>query len=219
MTTAREQALALHERYQKHFAGISGNAHLSPEGKVQQLAPAYADYRDQLAKLASDDAWRKQQRQTELTRTAFGVPKDPIQAMSYRDALARADLIDDPRIAKHKIADALETGDTLMAQALAKTATDKGWPDTVQTYLDAVPSAAQAVTQLSELQAHLGDLQQHLQDSAHFTPQRPAELAQVHDNQIDAIAHPDAPSAHEQAATDFAAAIQGGLTHPAPSGF
>lgn len=218
MTTAREQALALHDRYQNHFAGVRANTHLSAEGKLQHLAPAYLEYRDQLAKIASDDAWRKQQRQTELTRTAFGVPKDPIQAMSYRDALGRADQIDDPSIAKYKIADAIETGDTLMAQALAKTATDKGWHDAVQTYLDAVPTAAQAVTQLSELQAHLNDPQQIFSDSAHFMPQRPAELERVHDSQLVAIANPDAPDAREQAGSDFQAAMLGALTHPAPAG-
>ncbi|WP_375481232.1 hypothetical protein [uncultured Jatrophihabitans sp.] len=217
MTSAREQAQALHERFQGQFAQISADGRLSQQGKVERMAPVYLEYRDALAKVSGDDAWRKQQRVKELTRTAFGVPSDPIQAMSYRDALSRAEGIDDPAVAKYKLASALETGDTLMAQAFAKVASDNGWSEPLRDYMAAVPSTGQALTQLGELQANLNDPQQRFMDVAHFSPSRPAELDRVSDPELQAIVAPDGPTAQEQAATDFSAWVQKSLSNPEPT--
>ena len=139
--------------------------------------------------------------------------------MSYRDALGRAEQIDDPSVATYKLQDALETGDVLMAKAIAKKATDSGWLDTLDTYTAATPQARAALSELTELQAYENSPQRMFMDAAHFQPHVPTELTGMHDYQIERIANPDLPDAFDAGAADFAAAIQGALSpqHPAQS--
>jgi hypothetical protein len=217
VTTPREQALALHEQYGAHFDRIRGNTALSDEGKRQQLAPAYVDYRNKLNQIAENATATTARRKTDLIRSAFGIPTDPIAAMSYRDALGRADEIDDPSVATYKLHDALETGDVLMAKAIAKKAADTGWADTLDVYTAATPQAGAALTALSQLQAYENSPQRMFMDAAHFQPQPPPELAGMQDWQIDSLANPDGPDAHEASVADFAAALQGVLATQQPS--
>ena len=127
-------------------------------------------------------------RVSELTRTAFGVPSDPIAAMSYRDALGRAEQIDNPQIAAMKLTQSIETGDTLMAQALARHASESGWNSVLEQYTAATPSAGRALTQLAEIQRDQSSVQNIFMDAAHFMVQKPAELSKLQDYQIEALA-------------------------------
>ena len=104
---------------------IRKNPDLSDVAKRKQIAAAYTETQRRLAahKASSDAA--AADRVTRLTRTAFGAPSDPVQAMSYRQAQQIAEGITDPTTAHAKLTAAMAEGDNLMAQALARHATDR----------------------------------------------------------------------------------------------
>lgn len=185
---AHAKADALHTRHHADVERIRANTRLSDVGKMQAIAGSYAAYRDGLAAMQADKQANTQRRAGQLTRSAFGVPTDPIQAMSYRDALARAEQIDSGQMAAWKLGEALETGDTLMAQAIARHGSQQGWNDVVNTYTAARPDVGTALGELSQIQTQQGDMQAKFFDAAYFSPQRPAELNKLDDYKIDELA-------------------------------
>lgn len=191
MTGPHDRALEIHNRYRSTFDSISNNSDLSDDGKIRRLAPAYVAYRDELARLQSDTQAATAHRVQSLSRAAFGVPTDPIAAMSYRDALGRAEQIDDPRVAEMKLRQALETGDDLMAQAVARHASESGWNDVLDSYLSVKPAAGQAMQELQQIQAQEANLQAKFMSAAHYMPSKPSELSRMQEHQIEALASTD----------------------------
>lgn len=182
-------AAQIHDAATKGYDRIRNDATLSPAGKQAQMAPVYRRAAQQLADLDAKSQAQVKARKTELTRAAFGVPSDPIAAMSYRDAIGRAEQIDQPRAAADRLNRALDTGDNLMAQAIAQHAAEQGWHDVLGAYTAAKPTAGDALTKLGQLQSQQQDLGNQLQRAAYFRVPKPTELDRMHDWQIESLAN------------------------------
>ncbi len=180
---AHEQAMVITDAHAAAVEKIRANRTLSHEGRQVAMAPVYARAKSQLGDLQAQTEADQAARVVTLHRQAFGVPADPIAAMSYRDAQGRAAAIDDPNMADHLMQRALLTGDELMAKALAQHAADRGWPAVLNRYLDVHPEAAAALTEL----ANTGGLRSFV-DVAHYFLPKPIELAAMQDHQIAALA-------------------------------
>lgn len=198
MATPREQAVQLHEQFNSRAASIRSDAQLSDQGKVERLAAVFVPYRDALSKIATDSQAAQEQRRVSLVRTAFGVPTDPIQAMSYRDAQGRAEQITDPNIAAAKLTQAVETGDELFAKALGQRANEMGWLPVLQQYMAASPAAGRSLEELSQMQTGVAN---SIVDAFHYAPQKPPELSRYSDYELDAMVNPQRDAETAAAAT------------------
>lgn len=176
-------ALAINEAHTAAIDKVRANNALSPAGKAAALAPHYLRARADMAKLQEQTAAATAKHVQSLHKAAFGAPTGAVEGMSYRDALGRADAIDDPAMAAHLMERAQRGGDALMARALGQRAADMGWSVVLAKYVDANPAAGAALTELAARSA--GAMMQQLADAAHFHVAKPSELAGLQDHEIE----------------------------------
>lgn len=185
MSTAHDKALAVREDAEKKFDQIRADATLSRLGRQRAMAPILLDVRRQIEHIAWQSKVYREQRVQELQRSAFGVAgKDPMSVLSHRDAVDRATAIADPGHALKLLERALADGDTDMARAIARNATEMGWPVVLDTYTTAVPEAGQAIAELSSLNYTVDHA---LQDGAYFRVDPPEELERHDDHDLQQI--------------------------------
>ena len=148
--SAEEQAAAVRQQFDSTAARIRASSSLTRDGKLQQLARAHAAAKEALAQLQQDaQAQAVADRQT-WSRQAFAVDAaGPHSAVSARDAFARAATVTDPADAAKLLRQAEQSGDEVLARAVAHHAHDNAWDDVVTTYAANRPAAAGAIGNLA----------------------------------------------------------------------
>lgn len=181
-----EAALKITEAHAAAVDKVRRNPTLSNEGKALAMAPLHVAAQAQMAAVQAKAQADTAARVTSLHRTAFGVPTDPISAMSYRDAQGRAAAVDDPSVADWQLQRSLQTGDDLQARALAQRSSEMGWSGPLSRYVEANPAAGAALAELAARNS--GQVTQIMADSAHYWLPRPSELAHLQDHEIERLA-------------------------------
>lgn len=171
-----------------HYKRVHADENLSREGKIRALAPVYVKAKHQLAAIDVQSQQRREARRVELTRSLFGTPNDPAGVLSFRDAQARAEGIEDPVIAEYRLRRAIDGGDQMMARALAQHGAEMGWNTVVDTYTTLVPSAGETLQQLAEIQEQQNSPVHGLARAPYFSLPKPSELDGLQDFQIESIA-------------------------------
>lgn len=176
------KALDIAAAHDAAVAKVRANGTLSPAGKAAAMAPHYLRAKADMAALQAQTATDTAAHVAKLHRAAFGAPAGVVEAMSFRDAVGRADAIDDPTLANHLLQRAMRSGDELQARALAQRAHEMGWSVVLSHYLDVHPDAAAALNEIAARST--GALMQNLSDAGHYFVPMPNELAHLQDHEI-----------------------------------
>lgn len=179
-----QRALDIAATHDAAIAKVRADSSLSPDGRAAAMAPHYLRAKTDMAKLQEQTAQDTAQHVARLHRQAFGAPNGAVESMSYRDAVGRADAVNDPSLAAHLMERAMRMGDELQARALAQRASEMGWHRVLSTYTDTHPDAAAALTELAARST--GAMMQGLADAGHYYVPKPNELAHLQDHEISA---------------------------------
>ena len=170
---------------------IRRNDHLSEGGKRVRIAQAYVDAKDAMTAALGDLEFGVAQQRRALELAAFSPQSGSLtttqkvaQDASYRDALSRADQLQDQDEATALLQRAGRTGDDLLAQAVAVIAAERMWPSVLDTYAAEHPSHADAVGQLIDLNRTERDPNWQVSRSMHVSLSRPDELAGIPDHDL-----------------------------------
>ena len=146
----RDQIIAT---YEQKLARIESSRSYSDHAKRILAAKAYTEHQAALEELRTSDAQQIRDRRASLQRHMFGHSdtSDPQALLARRGAADRANELDDPRVAQTAMQEALQQGDGILAQAIAKRAHDWGWGDVLGTYAAAKPHFARAVEEFNQL--------------------------------------------------------------------
>jgi len=118
--SSREQIARIQKRYHAHLERIRQDRRLSQTGKNRAVAKLYLDTKRQADTLRAEGERGYRTRVTELERALFGIgaTRDPLAAISYRDAQSTAAELNTPGKADAVMRRALRSGDTLLAKAV-----------------------------------------------------------------------------------------------------
>lgn len=146
----REQIIAA---YNTKLARIEGSRSYSDHAKRVMSAKAYKEAQAAVEELAATETQQLRDRRAGLQRHMFGHAdsSDPTTLLARRGAVDRANELDDPRTAQAALQNALEQGDGILAQAIAKRANEWGWTDVLNTYADARPHFRRAAEEFNTL--------------------------------------------------------------------
>jgi len=175
------------------YSRFRGRGDLSTAGILTGIGGIYLKAQSAMASLQIKAGEDRVAQTARLTAVAFGIddiagtnPLDRASAaMSYRDALDRAGALDDPSDALLLLQRASDTGDELLARAIAQQAWSQGlgWDEPLNVYVATRPNVAQALADLRAMAGPVG-----AQDLFAFVLNRPAELAGLQDWQIPGVA-------------------------------
>ncbi len=152
----------IREDADRQYQRIRGDATLSVPGKQAGVGKVYLAAKAKMTDLESVATGQSETNRQRLMTTAFGIPNDPASAMSYRDACDRADAIQSPSQALELYNRADDTGDRLLAQAIARRAhdvsnhgmfgsADPSWGAILESYCRTRPGAGKAIADLNTL--------------------------------------------------------------------
>ncbi|WGY04325.1 hypothetical protein QI633_11265 [Nocardioides sp. QY071] len=194
------KAMAIHDKLNATLARVRGNKDLNDDGRLRQLAKAYTDAKVQLTSLREQFEGERAATVTKLNREIFGATSvSGADAISLRDAADRASQITDPADALRLVQQANDTGDEVLARAIAQVAhrnhagfLGAAWAPVLEAFLAERPVIAARLTQLEG--ATTGGLQSDFQMEGHFYLAEPYEFAQVPPGRIAAYAAEPEPA-------------------------
>lgn len=146
----RDQIIAT---YNAKLSRIQASRSYSDHAKRVMSAKAYKEAQQAVEQLAAAETQQLRDRRASLQRHMFGHAdsSDPSTLLARRGASDRAAELDDPRTAQQALRNALEQGDGILAQAIAKRANEWGWTDVLNSYADARPNFRRAVEEFNAL--------------------------------------------------------------------
>ncbi len=162
----RERAAVIQQAHSSRAEQIRGRTELTFEAKVGLLARSQADAKAAMADLqqqAADDAAVQRRTMSQKAFGVAGVAGDPATLqVSMRDAQDRAATLTAGRDAVALLARAEDTGDEVMARAVARhsfaqatapgvSGLDDDWSTVVNSFADTRPTAADAIRSLVDL--------------------------------------------------------------------
>lgn len=193
---AAERAEGIRQDAERAYSSIRSMGELTPAAIRSRIAAAYLNAKAQMdaAQAAATGNYEKS-RQTALT-AAFGINDIATSAtdragvsMSYRDAQDRADQLETDTDAARLLGRANDTGDELLARAIAQRAWNMngqlggaGWGDVLDTFTATRPRAAAAIANLINLQSR------NSVSLFAWMIAKPPEIANLSDYQIPAVA-------------------------------
>ncbi|MET8947433.1 hypothetical protein ABZX30_28790 [Streptomyces sp. NPDC004542] len=146
----REQIITA---YNAKLDRIQASRSYSDHAKRVLAAKAYKEAQQAVEQLAAAETQQIRDRRAGLQRHMFGHAdsSDPNTLLARRGATDRANELDDPRTAQTALQNALEQGDGILAQAIAKRANEWGWSDVLNAYADARPHFRRSVEEFNAL--------------------------------------------------------------------
>lgn len=199
MTDLTKQAEALRATFAQNVERHRGDRDASDEAKRRRIARAWHEQRTALEGLIAQADEQRTARVRELHRRLFAAPGE---AASYRDAIDRAEAIEQPDVALERFRRAAQMGDAELVRAFALVATERGWHEVVNAYTDEYPTSRADLEEMWTLR-RADDARSLLARAIAFAPApKPAEIASLGDYDIAALAEADqntsAPTASEQ---------------------
>lgn len=195
-TPGQARADEIHGYYKQGLQQIRGRRNMHPERKRVEIAELYATTRDALRKVQRDQVQADRETFAKLERKLWGY--DDVRATSpgpgadtaIRDAQDRAAQLRKAGDAARALQQAEQTGDHILARAIAKRAHDHDWNDVVADYLSTRPTAADTYRQAGEIhqRQHTPNGVLGLQQLAAFA--KPDELRGLDDKAIQAMTDP-----------------------------
>lgn len=201
MTTRKElmaQTETIRGKAIEELDRIRKDVTLSDDGRRRQLAKVTLATRQQLDDLKAKFNADREGNLDRAAKRLFGPPvsysspeANAALKASYRDAIARADAIQDRTEAERIFRLAGDTGDEVMMRALAATAVRRGWRDIVGAYGQTDPHWLQDLGELEELEAEANrGPTTKMAESMGFSFAAPSEL---HGVDVDRAARDDTP--------------------------
>ncbi|WP_436785783.1 hypothetical protein [Yinghuangia sp. YIM S10712] len=181
--------------YRRHLDSIRGARNVHPDAKKVEVARAYHQ-----ARTALDRARKEQQAQDEkiwpdLERRLFGydtgyaAPAErAATVIAARDAYDRAANLGSSKDAAQLLARAEQTGDELLARAVAQRANDRSWNEVLGDYLSRRPEATRIYNQMCEIYQRRTSLNGNIKTGMDHALHRPEELTGLSDTDIAALA-------------------------------
>lgn len=175
---------------------INNRRDLSADGRKRQLARLQVDAKRELRALREQAAAANAARRDQIMDRLFRNPDsyDSSAVISYRDALERADRVNNPTEAASLLKLAQRTGDAALARAVAAKALDAamsdrnggdGWVNVVNAWGAEDNGRDELLTELSEITA-VDAPTSRLQDSFQFAVHAPRGLSR--DDDVDQLA-------------------------------
>jgi hypothetical protein len=177
---------------------------LSAEGKTAEIGRLVATERRRRAGIVQAATERATTRRADLERKLFRLPSgaDATATVSYRDALDRAEQVDDPAELARLIDRAVVTGDqalgrAAMARAYSRYNTTRrsdpdvanAWRNAAASYIKAAPGHERdALAELDALDRAGADPHAPMRTSIAASVQAPPELSHLQPHQVDAMA-------------------------------
>lgn len=194
----RDTALAIATQLDADCNRIRSMTELTDVARRQRLAVAYMASRSAMTALEAKSNGDYQATWQAAMTAAFGVAdlastpaEQTMVSMSYRESLDRTETLDDYLEGARLMQRAADTGDELLARAVAKRAWDQGgqlggpaWGDVLNTFLATRPKASAAVATLTQLQAGGANLR----NAFAFVLPIPVELGAMPEYAISALA-------------------------------
>ncbi|MCZ4077822.1 hypothetical protein O1W68_07715 [Rhodococcus sp. H36-A4] len=138
------QAVAgIRDDYQARLSEIDASTSLTKEGRDIEAATLYLEAQQQMAKHEATYQAAVDTGRTTSARRLFGpTAADPATIMSHRDALQRADQLDNPEAATTALDRARFSNDESMIRAITLRAAHKNWDDVLTDVERAAPGTA-----------------------------------------------------------------------------
>lgn len=193
-----EQADRIRQNAETAYGQIRSNGDLTVDAIRARLAAVYLDAKTRMDSLHAEATDGYQASWQKALIAAFGTSDLASTAadraalsLSYRDAQDRAAALDSDRAAADLLSRANDTGDELLARAVAQRAWEMGgqlggvgWGDVLDTFTSTRPRAAAAIATLVNLQGS----GRNASSLFAWMIATPSELAGMSDYQISALA-------------------------------
>jgi hypothetical protein len=189
-------AETIRENAEAAYARVRNRGELTPAAIATLLARTYVDAKAQMEALAQRSGADVAAKSRRLYQSAFGIDDiagnngvDRASAsVSYRDAQDRVASLESPVDAGSLLTRAENSGDELLARAIAQRAFDQapmdaGWGELLDRYLASRPKAVQAVSDLLDMRT-----KPSVAAMFAFIISTPPELAGLAEYQIQALA-------------------------------
>ena len=184
-TPNRQKIVALRAAYNAALADIRGDASLSELGKTQMIARAWTNTRAEIARLSQLDFDAQVKRYNDVERQVFGpAATSGADAVSFRDAVDRADRLENPDAALKALGNAELSGDQVLAKAVVMRAWQADWSTVVDQYAVNHPTVTDKLAELSALRQSLDGRASRLGGNIGASLIKPTELA---DKMLDEI--------------------------------
>jgi hypothetical protein len=134
----RDQIIA---SYEQQLTRIEASRAYSDQAKRIMAAKAYTAAQSAMNQLRDSTLQQLRSRRQDVRRRMYGHTdtSDAQTLMARRDAAQKAAELDNPRIAREELQEALAQGDSIMARAIAARADEWGWNDVLDTYAETRP--------------------------------------------------------------------------------
>ncbi|GAB3349946.1 hypothetical protein [Modestobacter lapidis] len=190
MSTLEQQIEGIRTKCARQIDVIRTEAGRTDEWRRQQLARIYRVIRDE-AQAAADAHEANVNRQRRITESKVfglvGVAGDPASlAISRRDAGDRAAQLKSESEALALLARAERSGDEPLARAIVERATEAGWVNVANAFLDVRPHLNDEVNELWQQAAN--SVQDDFRMAMTLGGLKPRELGSLSDEQIDKVA-------------------------------
>lgn len=151
LAEARNKMSAIRANLQTEVDTICSHTRYTNAAKVQLIAQVILDARAQATALRDEFVTTSEETRRTLARKLFGLPAnaDPATVVVYRDSVDRAECLTDDELAP-ALARATDSGDQLLARAIAARADKRGLTAIAASYAESNGQAA-AYAELADL--------------------------------------------------------------------
>jgi hypothetical protein len=138
LSEAKRKMTDIRASLKREVDQIRNNSKYSESGRAQEIAKTLLAHRRQAEGLRSNFSTNNEDVRRNLTAKLFGIPAnpDPATILVYRDAEDRAAKLTNSDEAETMLIRATETGDRLLARAIAGYAHTKKWPNVTEKYAE-----------------------------------------------------------------------------------
>lgn len=173
--------------YRAALGAIRDQRHVHPQTKQVEAARLYTQARRALAAARAELLDHDARRWDALERQLWGraASMDGSDSVALRDAHDRAARIKKADEAARLLRQAEQTGDHVLAAAVAQHANERDWYDVLSAYLDKRPAAAEVYDEMCQIHARRKN---GLATGMQYALAKPEELRGLADTDIDQMA-------------------------------
>lgn len=188
-STQQEQAAAVKDRLAGELEALRASAgfqDLNTGAQQRRVAVLYVQAKDRLAELRQAEDAELAAHRHSIERQLFGLPAgaDMTAIISFRNAMDRAERIENPYEASTLIERAYLSGDDVLAAAVLSRSLTAGWPAVADHYADRYPAKAELIAQRAAIDGASGSptaLRDGLAREGSYYLPVPPEVARVAD--------------------------------------
>lgn len=186
----QKQAMDIKKESRQRYESIRNDPTLSPEGQRRELAKVWWRTKQQLTQLEGSELNERKRRRESLRKELFGssTPLAGADVISVRDAADRTSRIGSQDEAMRLLDSARTSGDTVLAQAIARRAFSQQWVGALEHWADGDAQVEGKVNELYELESAGGNstrgIAELLSHGMAFGDDKPSELQGLPDSSL-----------------------------------